>query len=118
MMLALVALLLGLLILKYGAGSPLIRYTLGDFIIVIFLYSALRTFLPHISGIGLGVGVFLFALSVELLQLTGFPQHFDTRKLWVQVLLGSRFEWLDIVMYALGTLTVMGIEHFFWKEGH
>ena len=113
-----VTLAMGCWIFLYGSVIPFVRFSLGDFFVVMFIYSLIKAIRPDSSSFRLGWQVFLFALSIELLQLFGFPQLFDTSKAWVQIVLGSNFEWLDIVMYALGLITVITTERFFWKRAN
>lgn len=87
-----------------------IRAYFGDFLVVILLYcmaKALYDFDPK----RLAIGIFLFAVSVEVaqyfriadvLQLTG----------WARVVVGTSFSFHDVLMYAAGCLTV------YWVDSH
>ena len=82
----------------------------GDFLVVIFLYCLLKSFfkIPVKSAI---FGVLLFAFVVEA------TQHFKLVELWglqdnsiALVVLGNQFEWLDLLIYSLGALSILLIE--------
>jgi hypothetical protein len=105
-----ISLLAGVLIFRFGDAVPFIRYSLGDFVIVIFIYSTVRALFPDTRPLATAAIVFLFSLTIEVLQYAGIPSYFDTRKAWVQIIIGSRFEWLDIVMYAAGLLFILWLE--------
>lgn len=90
-----------------------IRPYLGDFLVVIFLYCLVKSFLK-ISIITAAVSVLLFAYAIEILQyidLIGFLnlQNSEVAK----IVLGNHFDWEDIVAYTLGIIFVVSIEK--WK---
>ena len=82
----------------------------GDFLVVIFLYSVLKSFfrIPVKNAI---FGALLFSFFVEALQyirLINFLELQDNKI--ASVVLGSHFEWLDLLVYSLGGLTIFIIE--------
>ncbi|GHA46859.1 hypothetical protein GCM10007103_29900 [Salinimicrobium marinum] len=89
-----------------------IRPYAGDFLVVILLYSFLKSFLK-ISVLNAAFSVLLFACLVEVLQILNLADlpWFENRKL-VLVVLGSHFEWLDMLAYSLGIIVILGIEKF------
>lgn len=82
----------------------------GDFLVVIFLYCLLKSFfkIPVKNAI---FGVLLFAFVVEgaqyfkLVDLLGL----ENNKI-ASAVLGNHFEWLDILIYILGGLTIYLVE--------
>lgn len=79
-----------------------IRHTFGDFLVVILIYCCIKSFFD-INAVKLAISVFLFALFIEMLQLFNVldllgMEHSHTAKL----LLGSTFQFSDIVAYFLG----------------
>jgi len=83
-----------------------VRAYLGDVIVVILLYTFVRTFL-QINREKLIVGIFIFSCLVE------FAQYFNiAEKLSFQpgslmyIVIGNSFSWIDILCYAVGCLIV------------
>ena len=88
----------------------LVRPYLGDVLVVVLIYCALRVVFP--KGIKLlPLYVFMFALSVELLQLfdivgiLGIPPGS-----FVGVVIGSTFSFPDVICYAVGCAFVGIVE--------
>lgn len=86
--------------------DPFIRPYGGDFLVVIFLYCLLRS-LVSISVINALLAVLLFAFVIEGLQAFHALKllKLEGNKI-ASVVLGSHFEWLDMLLYALGALVV------------
>lgn len=82
----------------------------GDFLVVIFLYCLLKSFFK-ISVKNAIFGLLLFAFAIEGLQYFGFAKHMGLQEnLIASVILGNHFEWLDMLFYTLGALTVYFVE--------
>jgi hypothetical protein len=87
-----------------------VRPYVGDFLVVIFLYCFFRSFLKT-NYVIVALAVLLFAYIIEvtqyfhLIKRLGW-QHFRLAH-WI---LGSGFEWMDLVAYTLGIIVVIGIE--------
>ena len=80
-----------------------IRPFLGDVLVVILIFYFFRSFCDC-SPIKLAVGVFLFSIVIET------SQYFDLVNILgiddyeiAHIILGSTFDWLDILAYLLGT---------------
>jgi hypothetical protein len=89
-----------------------VRPYVGDFLVVIFLYCFFRSFLKtHYVTVALAVLLFSYIIEVtqyfHLIERLGL-QHYRLAHL----ILGSGFEWMDLVAYTLGILVVIGIEAF------
>lgn len=102
----------GVCIFYFADGLPLVRYYLGDVLAVIFLYALVKAVFSNIPSGRLALAVMAFSTAIEVLQYAGVPDLFDRTSLWVQLLLGSRFEWLDILMYATGLIIVLLAEKY------
>ena len=79
-----------------------IRPYIGDVLVVIVIYCAVRIFLP--SGIKiLPFWIFLFAVFIEFLQYIDIVNILGLSEstLW-RALLGSVFDWKDIICYGIG----------------
>lgn len=86
-----------------------LRATVGDFVVVLFLYTMARTVIPQKLRI-LPLLIFLFALSVEVLQAVDIVGLLGITNETVQIAVGSVFDWGDIVAYALGCAVAAGVD--------
>ncbi|MBO5779431.1 MAG: DUF2809 domain-containing protein [Clostridia bacterium] len=86
-----------------------LRATVGDFVVVLFLYTMARTVIPQKLRI-LPLLIFLFALSVEVLQAVDVVGLLGITNETVQIAVGSVFDWGDIVAYALGCAVAAGVD--------
>jgi hypothetical protein len=88
----------------------IIRPYVGDFLVVILIYCFLRTFFK--IGVWIAaVGTLLFAYAVELLQYLDFIHFigFQNNRL-ANIILGNRFEWIDMIAYTAGVMVVFFVE--------
>jgi len=87
-----------------------IRPWLGDVLVVILIYTFLRSFLK-ITYLKAIIIVFIFSFSIEISQLFNLIKILGLEKYqiahWV---LGSSFNWWDFLAYALGLLLVYSYE--------
>jgi hypothetical protein len=90
--------------------DTLVRPFVGDVLVVILIYCALRVFLK-INYWRAALGVFILACAIEILQ------YFDYVKLLgleqnrvLSVALGRTFEWLDFAAYFAGFLIITAVE--------
>lgn len=85
----------------------IIRPFVGDYLVVILLYSMVKTILAIPAG-RVAMAVLLFAYAIEILQffhiinLLGL-QH----NVWARVVIGTDFEWIDLFAYTFGVLTII-----------
>lgn len=93
--------------------SGFIRNHFGDILIVIFIYCFIRTFIAGKIKF-LWLYIFLFATLVE------FMQYFDLvymlglgHSQLARVIIGTTFDWWDIVMYFIGCVMVYFFERKF-----
>lgn len=91
-------------------NDRIIRPYIGDLLVVILIYCFIKSFF-RIPVLKLAAGVLLFAYTVEVLQ------HFNAVHILglqssrlARVIIGSSFEWMDILAYTLGILLVIAIE--------
>jgi hypothetical protein len=109
-LLAILLLVIEILIALY-IHDQVIRPYLGDLLVVIMIYCFFRAFLV-VGKIQLGLAVFLFACLVETLQYFNVVERIgagDSRLL--KIIIGNAFEWMDILMYALGIAVVMILDN-------
>ncbi|UMQ40473.1 DUF2809 domain-containing protein [Chryseobacterium sp. Y16C] len=82
-----------------------VRAYLGDVIVVILLYTLIKSFFSITDNEKLILGILIFSCLVE------FAQHFNiAEKLGFRpgsimyIVIGNSFSWIDIVCYAVGCL--------------
>ena len=96
--------------------DTIIRPYGGDLLVVIFLYCLLKSFfrIPVKNAI---FGVLLFCFFIEALQYFQFIRLLDLQDDPVaSAVLGSHFEWLDILLYLLGGLSIFIAEAIFRRK--
>ena len=88
-----------------------IRPYVGDVLVVVLVYSFVRIFLP--TGIPrMPFHVFLFACFVEVLQYFQLVETLGVTNPVARIVLGSTFDWKDIVCYGVGCIFIFLFEHF------
>lgn len=87
-----------------------IRPYAGDFLVVILLYCALKSFINW-SEIKSAISVLLFSYLIETLQYFNLVKHMGlAENKLANIIIGTYFTWVDIFAYSLGILVVLGIE--------
>ena len=87
-----------------------VRPYVGDFLVVMLVYCGIKAFL-NIPVTPAAIFTLLFAYAVEVAQhlnLLGALGLQDNRL--ARVVLGSAFEWGDMLAYTMGVLTIVIIE--------
>ena len=88
----------------------IIRPYVGDSIAVIFLYSLVKSLANVPSGLAI-VGALLVAYTLEALQYVHLLEHLGLQhSRLAAIVLGSHFEWIDMLAYTLGALLIWGVE--------
>lgn len=87
-----------------------VRPYLGDFLVVILLYCAVKAVVNK-SNIQIGVSVLLFAYCIETLQYFHFVDRIGLadNKL-ARVVIGYGFEWWDMLAYTFGVIFVLIVD--------
>ena len=89
-----------------------IRYTFGDYLVVILLYAIFRG-CTNLSVRASALVVLLIAYGIELLQLTPFLAYFNLQdSVTAKLILGSTFQFGDLVAYTLGIISVLILEYY------
>ena len=87
-----------------------IRPYIGDFLVVILIYCFVKSFL-NTRVLPTALGVLLFAYTVELLQYFRIVEVLGLQhSRAARIIIGSSFEWLDMLAYTLGILMVILVE--------
>lgn len=89
----------------------IIRPYVGDFLAVVFLYCLAKSVAPALPVGPTVVGVLLVAYALEALQYVHLLQRLGLQhSRLAAIVLGSHFEWIDMVAYTLGALLIWGVE--------
>ncbi|WP_053972312.1 DUF2809 domain-containing protein [Mangrovimonas sp. ST2L15] len=97
-------------LIAYFLKSGFIRHTFGDFLIVILMYCFFKSFLI-ITPKKAALLVLVISFAIETLQYFN-QNHFlglqDSHL--AKLILGSTFQWSDLLAYCLGVLFVLILE--------
>ena len=89
---------------------PFVRADLGDFLVVILLYAMAKAIRPFRATL-LALGIFVFAVGVECAQGIGLADRLGfARGSIPSIIIGTTFQWVDILMYATGCLAAWVID--------
>lgn len=91
-----------------------IRAYFGDFLVVILVYCVLASFWQF-EPKQLALGVFIFACTIELAQLFKLADVLELTGA-ARIILGTSFSWKDILMYALGCISVYGLHYYLIQD--
>lgn len=87
-----------------------IRYTFGDFLVVILMYSFFKSFID-IKSITLALAVLGIAFLIEFLQLVNMLSWINLQNNHLaRLIFGSTFQISDLIAYTLGMLTFLIID--------
>ena len=92
--------------------DKIIRPYIGDLLVVILIYAFVKIWISN-REILVAICVFVFACFIEFLQYFHIVEvlGLDDNKV-ATVIIGSKFNTLDIVMYLMGTIAVIVTEKF------
>ena len=97
------------LIATVFSGIGFIRGYIGDVLVVILLYYLVLSVVKVKNKRKLIVGIFLFAVLVEVLQYFGVAAYLGFAKGSLgYIILGNHFSWGDILCYGVGCL-ILGL---------
>lgn len=93
--------------------DKIIRPYFGDVVVIVLLYSLVRIFVKSANK-NIVWKIFLFAIMIEVLQYFRIIEilRLQNNK-FISILLGTTFDFTDIICYILGTLFVLLIEKIF-----
>ena len=104
------------LLIALFVRDKFIRPYVGDMLVVVLIYTALRIVFPEKPRL-LPLYVFLFAAFVECLQAVNIVELLglsDNR--FFSVLIGTTFDWKDIACYGVGCVLLGVWEVVLWKR--
>lgn len=87
-----------------------IRPYVGDMLITVLLCCLMRVLWPNGSRL-LPVWVFLFSGALECGQLLDLPARLGLKGTVFAIILGSTFDWKDLLCYAVGCILFAVIEY-------
>lgn len=90
-----------------------VRPYIGDLLVVILIYSVIKTFV-NVKPVNTAIVVFIFACLIEVSQYFKLVELLGLANTQIAAtVLGTWFSFVDILMYALGTLVIIGAETYF-----
>ncbi len=101
-------LLLGIEILIGIFAGGWLRSYFGDVLVIILLYTLMRSVLPTIRCCGLlPTLLLLFCQMVEGLQAWGFADRMGITNELLRILIGTSFAWGDVLSYCIGFVPIL-----------
>lgn len=93
-----------------------IRYTLGDYLVVILLFCFIKSFIEG-DSFKIALGVLIFSFLIEFLQLLNILELLNIQhNHLLKLILGSTFHASDLLAYTLlGIITVIFFEYKIYK---
>ena len=94
----------------------IVRPYVGDYLVVILIYCTVKAFFdtPIVSTT---ISVLLFAFDIEILQYFHLVDLLGLQNSSIaRIVIGSSFEWIDLIAYTLGCLTIVATEKYYQKE--
>lgn len=90
--------------------DKVIRPYVGDVLVVMLMYCFVKSFLD-VPVVPLAISVLLFAFMIEILQYFDLANHLGLGESSIaRIVLGSSFEWLDLMAYTTGVIAILYIE--------
>ncbi len=89
---------------------PFVRGFVGDVLVILLLFTFLKAFFS-ITSEKLAIGILLFAFTVELLQFFDLVETFNIQSKPLRIVLGSVFDWWDLVAYTVGAVIIFVFEY-------
>lgn len=84
-----------------------VRAYLGDVIVVILLYTLVKSFIK-INSLKLIAGIFIFSCLIEFAQYFNIAEKLGFQKgTLMYIVIGNSFSWIDILCYAVGCLILL-----------
>ena len=93
-----------------------VRPYVGDVLVVILIYCFVRSFIK-LPIFTMAVAVLIFAFSVECLQYYGIVYKLGLQGSAIaRTVIGTSFEWIDLIAYTIGTVIVLITEKYLLKK--
>ena len=92
-----------------------IRPYFGDFLVVILIYCFVKSFLdtPFLKT---AIAVLVFSFTLEVLQYFDIVTKIGLgHSKFARTVIGTSFEWIDLIAYTLGIVFVIYVENRFYS---
>lgn len=90
--------------------DAIIRPYIGDVLVVILLYYAVKSFL-HVPVLPTAIAVLIFAYLIEILQYFQYVKWLGLQNSHLaNVVMGNSFAWTDLMAYTIGIVLVLLFE--------
>lgn len=87
-----------------------VRPYLGDVLVVALIYFFIRIIIPERVRF-LSIYIYLFAVFIELMQYINFVNILGLgNNRFARVIIGSTFDWMDILCYGMGAVLLLGVD--------
>ena len=87
-----------------------VRPYVVDYVVVIFIYCSVRAVM-NASIFKVAIAVLLFSYTIEVLQYFQIVNRLGLQQnIIAKTVIGYGFEWLDLLAYTLGIITVLILE--------
>lgn len=104
------------LLIALYVNDAFVRPYVGDYLVVILMYCAVCTFIKG-SVVKIAAGVLLFSYIIEVLQYFHFVNVLGLQdNVLARTVIGTGFEWSDLVAYTLGVMTIVWVEKMVNKQ--
>ncbi len=88
-----------------------IRPYFGDFLVVILVYCLVKSFL-NTPFLKTAIAVLVFSFAIEVLQYINIVNKIGLgHSTLAKTVIGTSFEWLDLIAYTLGIVFVIYVEN-------
>ncbi|MFE4470204.1 DUF2809 domain-containing protein [Leifsonia sp. NPDC056824] len=82
----------------------------GDALYAVLIFLLVAVVAVRASSAVVGGVAFALCAAVEVFQLTGVPAHLSATIPGVELVLGSTFQWSDLLAYALGAVLAAAVD--------
>ena len=82
----------------------------GDALYAVLLFLLVAVVAPRMPSLVVGGVAFALCAAVELAQLTGVPAYLSATIPGIELVLGSTFQWSDLVAYAIGAVLAAAVD--------
>jgi DNA integrity scanning protein DisA with diadenylate cyclase activity len=99
------------LLIALYVNDQIIRPYFGDFLVVILIYCFIKSFLDS-ANLVTAIGVLIFSFLLEISQYFNIVNLLGLgHSKLARTVIGTSFEWIDLIAYTLGIVFVIYIEN-------
>ena len=92
--------------------DTIVRPYIGDFLVVILIYCFVKSFVK-LPVFATSISVLIFAYLVEISQYFHLVKLLGLQHISIaRIIMGTSFEWMDMIVYTVGILVVLFIEKY------